>query len=417
VIRHRAAGSVMAAASTAYVVSVFTRSSLAVAAIPASEQFGVTAAALGALVVFQVMVYAAMQIPMGVLLDRFGPRVLLVIGAILMSCGQFIVAQAEVINVAYFGRMLVGVGDAASFVCMIRLVQDWNESQRAGRLQMLLTNIGQGGQILAAVPFAVLLAIAGWQSAFNVAAMVALISGLFVFLVIKSDAPAGAVKHKELTLKKSLQQLVINFRFSGARMCFWIMFVSQSSGTVFALFWGVPFLIKGQGQTASFASTMLFIQFSLGLLIGWLLGAVVAKKKDWRVPIFVSVGLLQVSSWLVLAFLPGRAPVWLLIVVVASISIGAPISMIAMDFSRNIIPAERRGSANGFINVGGHAATFIMMALAGWVLDLVQGFTHSQSPFTFEGFRWAMSTQVLVLVVGLVMFGLEYRRTLRQIQL
>lgn len=407
----------MTAATTAYVVSVFSRSSLAVAAIPASEQFGVNASALGAMVVFQVMVYAAMQIPMGVLLDRFGPRILLVLGAVLMSIGQFIVAESDVISSAYAGRVLVGIGDAASFVCMIRLVQDWNAPRRAGRLQMLMTNMGQSGQILAAIPFAFVLAVAGWQTAFNVAAMVALLSGVLVFLIIRVDAPDGVNHHEGLTIKKSIGQLVANIKFSGARMCFWIMFVSQSSGTVFALFWGVPFLIKGQGQTASFASAMLFVQFAIGMTVGWLLGLVVANKKSLRVPIFLSVGLLQVLSWIALALIPGRAPVWMLLLVVASISIGAPISMIAMDFSRNIIPPERRGSANGFINVGGHAATFIMMALAGWVLDLVQGINGTSSPFTFEGFRWAMTTQVLVLAAGLAMFGFEYRRTKRLIEL
>jgi MFS family permease len=330
-----------------------------------------------------------------------------------MTLGQLVVAQAEIINIAYVGRMLVGVGDAATFVSMIRLVQDWNAPARAGKLQLLLTNLGQFGQIIAAIPFAILLAFSGWQTSFSVAAMVALLSGLIVFVVIRTDAPAGVIHHSGLTIKKSIQQLGVNLKFSGARMCFWIMFVSQSSGTVFALFWGVPFLIKGQGQTAAFASTMLFIQFAIGVTVGWVLGQIVINRKSWRVPIFVSVGLLQICSWLVLAFLPGRAPVWLLFVVVASISIGAPASMIAMDFSRVIIPPERRGSANGFINVGGHAATFIMMAIAGFVLDIVQTQTGSSTPFTFEGFRWAMSSQVLVLALGLVMFGVEYRITKR----
>lgn len=403
----------MSAATLAYVFSVFTRGSLAVAAIPAAEQFGVGASALGALVVFQVMVYAAMQIPVGILLDKFGPRLLLVVGALFMTVGQLVVAQAEIINVAYVGRMLVGVGDAATFVSMIRLVQDWNSPKRAGKLQLLLTNLGQFGQILAAIPFAILLAFSGWQTSFSIAAMIVLLSGLVVFVVIRADAPAGVAHHSGLTIKQSIQQLGVNLKFSGARMCFWIMFVSQSSGTVFGLFWGVPFLIKGQGQSAAFASTMLFIQFALGVSVGWVLGQIVVNRKNWRVPIFVSVGLLQMASWLVLAFLPGRAPAWLLFVIVASISIGAPASMIAMDFSRIIIPAERRGSANGFINVGGHAATFIMMAIAGFVLDLVQAKTGSSSPFTFEGFRWAMSSQVLVLALGLAMFAVEFRKTKR----
>ncbi len=406
----RSAG-VMAATTVAYTLSVFTRSSLAAAAIPASEQFSVSAAALGALVVFQVLVYALMQIPVGVLLDRFGPRVLLIIGALFMTAGQFIVAQSVDINFAYLGRMLVGIGDSATFVSMIRLIQDWNKPDRAGKLQLLMTNVGQFGQVIAAIPFALLLGFAGWQNSFNVAAALALMTGIMVLLVIRRDAPVGVNNHDGLTFRKSIGQLVVNLKFSGARMCFWIMFVSQSSGTVFALFWGVPFLIKGQGQSASFASTMLFVQFVIALSIGLLLSRVIVKRKHLRIPIFLAVGFTQVICWLVLAWQNEQAPVWVLYAVIASISIGAPASMIAMDISRTIIPAERRGSANGFINVGGHAATFIMMALAGWALDLIQHATGASSPFTFTGFRWAMATQILVLLFGLSMFAIEYRKT------
>lgn len=413
----RSSSAVMFAAGLAYVVSVMTRSSLAVAAIPAADRYHVNASALGALVVFQVMVYAAMQIPVGVLLDRFGPRILLIIGAISMTIGQVVVAQSEVIQFAYIGRMLVGIGDAFSFVSMVRLIHDWNESKAAARLQQFMTNIGQFGQILSAIPFAILLAFAGWETSFNIAATIALLSGISVLLIIKTDSPPGVSHHEGMTIAKSVKLLGENLKYSGTRMCFWIMFVSQSSGTVFALFWGVPFLIKGQGQTPVFASSMLFVQFALGLVVGGILGWVAVNRRAWRVRIFLSVGFAQVVSWLVLGFLPGRAPVWLLVVVVSAISIGAPTSMIAMDFSRNLIPAQRRGSANGFINVGGHLATFIMMAFAGLVLDLVQGANRADTPFTFEGFRWAMSTQVIVLLVGLTMFGIEYRKTKKNSEL
>lgn len=412
-ISKRASDAVMLATGLAYIFSVFARGSLAVAAIPAADRFQVSASALGALVVFQVLVYASMQIPVGILLDRFGPRILLVTGAILMSIGQFIVAQAEVINFAYLGRMLVGIGDAATFVSMIRLVQDWNDSKRAGKLQLFMTNIGQLGQIIAVIPFAILLAFAGWQSAFNVAAMIALLSGLTVFFFIRTDSPPGISHHDGLSIKQSAKQLLVNMKFSGARMCFWIMFVSQSSGMVFALFWGVPFLIKGQGQSPQFAVFMLFIQFAFVVLVGLLLGIVTANRKNWRIRIFVWTGIGQIICWMSLALIPGRAPVWFLVVVVASISIGAPVSMIAMDFSRHIIPPERRGSANGFINVGGHAATFLMMTLAGWTLDVVHSISGASSPFTFQGFRWAMATQILVLLLGLAMFAVEYRKTLK----
>lgn len=409
------ATAVMFAATLAYVLSVFTRASLAVAAIPAQERFGVSAAALGALVVFQVMVYAAMQIPVGVLLDRYGARRLLLIGAIAMAVGQFVVANAQTIQFAYLGRILVGIGDAFTFVCMLRLIHDWNDSSRATRLQLFMTNIGQAGQIVAALPFAYLLAFAGWQSAFNLAALVSILTAVAIFAFIKPGTEEHKHHSEKKTLRESMSILYLNIRFSGTRMCFWIMFVSQSSGTVFALFWGVPFLIKGQGQTPAFASSMLVVQFVLGVSLGAVLGWIAIHRKHWRVRVFLIVGFGQVVCWLALGLLPGKAPVWLLVLVVSAISIGAPTSMIAMDFSRTLIPAERRGSANGFINVGGHLATFLMMALAGWVLDIVQQSTGSPDPFTFEGFRWAMSTQVVVLLFGIAMFWMEYRKTRMQL--
>lgn len=89
--------------------------------------------------------------------------------------------------------------------------------------------------------------------------------------------------------------------------------------------------------------------------------------------------------------------------------------MLALDFSRTFTPKERLGSANGFVNVGGFLATFTTMALAGSILDLVQHSTGSTSPYTLEGFRWAMSAQIIVLVVGLAMFLVELRKTRRTV--
>jgi hypothetical protein len=85
--------------------------------------------------------------------------------------------------------------------------------------------------------------------------------------------------------------------------------------------------------------------------------------------------------------------------------------MYAMDFSRGFIPPERLGSANGFINVGGFLATFSTMAIAGFVLDFVQKTTGASSPFTPLGFKWAMSVQIAVLVLGLSFFAFELAKT------
>src|SRR3954451_1394482 len=97
---------------TAYGVAVFNRASLGVASLQAQERFHATAAVLSLFAVLQLAVYAAMQIPVGVVLDRFGTRRLVAAGAVVMASGQLTLATAHGVGWAVVARVLVGVGDA-----------------------------------------------------------------------------------------------------------------------------------------------------------------------------------------------------------------------------------------------------------------------------------------------------------------
>ncbi len=101
------------------------RSSLGVATLIASERFDTNAQQLATLAVFQLIVYAGMQIPVGILLDRFGAKILLTVGALIMAVGQIVLAFAPVLSFAVVGRMLVGMGDSFTFISMIAMINGW----------------------------------------------------------------------------------------------------------------------------------------------------------------------------------------------------------------------------------------------------------------------------------------------------
>ena len=402
---------VLAIATFAYFAAVMQRSSLGVAALPAADRFHSTAAALSALAVFQLVVYAAMQIPVGILLDRFGARALIAIGAVAMTLGQLLVSISADISLAYLGRMFVGMGDAFTFISLVRLIVAWSDFEIAPKRQQLLTSIGQLGQIASAIPFAILLTKSGWQIAFAVASLFALISALLSLVFIRNEPAHIAHRRSEMTLRKSIAQLVENVSFAGIRMSFWVHFTLQSSGSVFLLFWGVPYLVAGQQQSLQFASSMLIIQTSLGLVLGPFLGRLASNKPERRVGFVIINSTAIICAWVVMALTPGFAPTWMLVLLVIIIGSGGPASMLAIDFARRFTPAERLGSANGFVNIGGFLATFSTMAIAGWILDFVQQLRGSATPYTPEGFRWAMSAQIVILVFGLLMFLFELRKT------
>ena len=107
-----------------YVLAVFHRSSLGVAGIIASERFDISATRLATFTVLQLVVYAGMQVPVGVLLDRYGSRAMLLAGLVLMTAGQLGFAFSTSFGRAVAARAVVGAGDAMIFVSVIRLVSD-----------------------------------------------------------------------------------------------------------------------------------------------------------------------------------------------------------------------------------------------------------------------------------------------------
>lgn len=402
---------VIAAGTLAYFAAVMQRSTMGVASLEAASRFNTTASELATMAVTQLAIYAAMQVPVGLLLDRFGARRMMLIGAFAMMIGQLIVASTSILQLVYLGRALVGFGDAFIFISLVRLNVSWHEGQLVAKRQQLITSLGQLGQIASAVFFALLLANIGWFGSFAISTLVVIVAGLCVYAFVIDTPGEVPINLPKLSLGQLLSQLKVNLQNPGVRMSFWVHFTLQSSGSVFALLWGVPYLVAGHGQSIQFATGMLVLQTLLGLLFGFVLGHIASNHPQLRVRVVVANAVLIICAWLVMALFEGAAPTWLLIVLVVVISSGGPASMYAMDFSRGFVPAERLGSANGFINVGGFLATFSTMALAGVVLDAARRSTGADTPFTALGFRWAMSTQILVLLIGLGFFTLELRKT------
>ena len=147
----------------AYLVAVSQRTSFGVVGLEATERFHASAAEISFFTVLQLLVYAALQIPVGILVDRFGSRAMIAGGAILMGLGQLQLAFADSIPGGVVGRVLVGAGDAMTFIAVIRLIPIWFAPVRVPLLTQLTGMSGQLGQLFSVVPFAMILHLAGWH--------------------------------------------------------------------------------------------------------------------------------------------------------------------------------------------------------------------------------------------------------------
>jgi sugar phosphate permease len=397
-----------------YLVAVMQRTTIGVAGVAATDRFHSTASLLSTLAVLQLIVYAGMQIPIGVLIDRVGPRALMLTGTALMAAGQVTVAFSSVIGIAVAGRVLVGAGDAMIFTSLIRLVNSWFTGRMVPQLSQWVGNIGQLGQVLSAVPFALLLHESGWTVAFVSAAGVALVAFVGILLTVR-NRPAGAEEgQRPANWRQSLRQLGIAIARPGTQLGFWSHFVTQSSGTVFALMWGLPFMVYALGYTPDEASWMLTVIVGAALVVGPLLGILTARFPLRRSNIVITIVIAMAVVWTALLLWPGSPPVWLVVVLLIVIGAGGPGSLIGFDFARTSNPMHALGSANGFVNVGGFAASFVMIYLMGVLLDWWARLTGSGA-YTVDGFRIAFAIQYIVVGIGMAFLVNARRRTRRRL--
>lgn len=394
----------------AYTVGVMHRTSFGVAGLAAADRFDASPAVLSGFVVLQLLVYAALQIPVGMLLDRFGARRLVLTGALVMAAGQALLAVAGSVGVAVAARILVGAGDALTFISVLSVVTAWFPARRVPLMTQLTGLIGQSGQVLSAIPFAALLHGPGWTTAFVCAAALGVAVALAVFAVVR-DRPAGApVPPPAPSPRQVLAGLVVAWREPGTRLGLWTHLGTQFSGMVFALLWGVPYLVAGQGFSSAGASALLTLFVLVGIVAGPLFGVFTSRHPLRRSWLVLTVLGLTAGTWTVVLAVPPPAPAWLLVVLVVVLALGGPGSMIGFDYARTFNPGHLQGTAVGIVNVGG----FFASLLVSWGIGVVLG-AVGPGGYTPEAFRVAWTVQYVVWAFALVAVLVARRRARRRL--
>ncbi|NLB46258.1 MAG: MFS transporter, partial [Microbacteriaceae bacterium] len=295
-------------AAFAYAVAVVNRSSLASLGPAAQEHFSIDATVLASFAVIQLIVYAAMQIPVGVLLDRFGSTALILTGGLLMMVGQVAMATVHDVSLAVLARILVGAGDACTFISVIRMLPEWFAVRQLPMLGQLTGLIGQAGQLVSVTPLAIAVDTFGWTSGFLGVAAVALLVVLLGSVVLRDHPGMGSVVERMTGRLGKVSRGAVCLGVSdstavpaavgtpatemmpsvkaerprppglgfwskvrrllslpGVRLAYWVHFVTPFPVNTFVLLWGTPFLMGGLGMTQAEAGAMLSLLIATGM--------------------------------------------------------------------------------------------------------------------------------------------------------
>ena len=394
----------------AYIVAVLDRTTLGVSGLAAADRFSTGPGLLSTFVVLQVVVYAGAQVPAGVLLDRFGSKALIAAGGVLMASGQLVLAFTESLPMAIGARAVVGLGDAVTFISVLRLVPHWFTMRQVPLVTQLTGICGQLGQVLSAVPFLAVLTAMGWTVAYVSVAALGVLSIVLTLAIVKNTPDGTTTTREPTSVRDTLSSVKTVWLRPGTRLGFFTHMGTQFSVTVFALMWGVPYLTVAQGLSAGVAGALLTMSVAAAISSGVLVGVFTGRHPHRRSRLVLAIIASNALAWSVVLALPGPAPLWLLVVLVVVISVGGPGSMVGFDFARTFNPSTTLGTAQGMVNMGGFLASLLLMQAMGVILEATGG-------LSFESFRIAWALQYVVWSVGVVGILITRRKARRLLRL
>ncbi|MFD6230170.1 nitrate/nitrite transporter [Streptomyces sp. NPDC060232] len=377
-----------------YFVAVIFRTSLGVAGLEAADRFHVNASALSAFSLLQLLVYAGMQVPVGLLVDRLGTKKVLTLGAVLFTAGQLGFALSPSYEMALAARALLGCGDAMTFISVLRLGTRWFPARRGPLVAQLAGLVGMAGNLVSTLVLAPVLHGVGWTAAFAGSAVAGLVVLVPLVLFLRDHPeghePAPAPAERTGGAGFVRRQIRESWSEPGTRLGLWVHFTTQFPAMVFLLLWGMPFLIEAQGLTRTTAGGLLTLVVASNMALGLVYGQIIGRRQSSRIPLALgTVGLTALLWGAVLAHPGGHAPMWLLTTLCLVLGGCGPASMIGFDFARPANPAERQGTASGITNMGGFIASMTTLLTVGVLLDA-----------TGDDYRIAFSTVFVLEALG-----------------
>ena len=356
-----------------YLIGFFHRVAPGVMADRLMAEFALGGAALGNLAAFYFYSYVAMQIPTGLMADRWGPRRLLIAGAAVATFGTLVFAWAPTLAWASIGRLLIGGSVAVAFVAMLKLASCWFAPKQFALASGLALFIGIIGGVFGGVPLRALVDAFGWRPVMWVTAVVSAVLAVAIWKYVRNDpADAGFISHAPVqtagvhhhaSVLESLSE-VMSFRNS---WCLLLAPIGLAGAILsFGGLWGVPYFRQVWGiepKTAAGITSAVLVAWAVG---GPLMGAW-SERLGRRKPLYVAGCIVGLVCWLVLALLP--MPLWGVIAVLLLAGFFAGAMIVGFAFNKESVPARFVGTASGVCNMGPLMGGMILQPVMGWVLD------------------------------------------------
>lgn len=363
-------------AATFYLSAFYLRVAPAVMTAELMRDFRITAAQLGQFSALYFYAYVLMQIPTGVLVDAWGPRRLLILGAALTAAGTWLFALTSSFWLAGVGRAVVGAATGVGWVITLKLATHWFPSHRFAMMSGLGLLLGNVGTIAAQVPLRVLVERFGWRAVLVASGAVVVAIGAAAWALVRNDpaergyrsyAPAALQGNQHQTVWALLRGFGRIFAYRNT----WLIFFAQGGfvGAVlsFAGLWGPPYLRTRFGVTtttaAAVCSVMIVCWAAASPLFGYL-----SDQMGRRKPLYLAGALVAAIGWAAMFYWPA-VPLAAFVAVAAVTSVACGAVILGFAFAKESVPVQFLGTVSGAINVGNMIGPMLLQPAIGGILD------------------------------------------------
>lgn len=365
--------------------------------------FKVNALSLGSLSAIFYIAYLGMQMPVGTLVDKFGPHRLLTVTAALCALGCFLFASADYLAMAKVGRFLMGFGAAFAFVGTLKLATIWFCPTRFGLLSGLTQALGMVGAAVAAGPLALLVHALGWRYTMWIIGIVLLLLAILIGLIVRDQPKLESNQTKRIDRKLKFWEAFGNVLKNPQSWLNAIYVGAVYAPTAaFGELWGVSYLSRVYNidrTVAANAVSCIFIGIALGCpLAGWLSDTIRRRRPVMITAaigsmIFMSSALymphLSVTTLFILLFLYGLAN--------SGFATGYALA-------GEINPRRVAGTSLGFANMASVIVGACFQPIIGWFLDLQwDGTMLNGAPlYSAAAFKHAVMAIPFCLALGII---------------
>lgn len=389
-------------AATFYLYEFVLQVAPAVMADSMMKTFHVTAAGFGIISAFYFYAYAPMQLPAGLLFDRYGPRKLMTTALILCALGSFFFASTDSLVTAALGRLLIGIASAFSFIGVLVLVSRWFPPQHFAILAGIAQSMSSVGAMFGEMPLAALVESVGWRHASYILSIIGLCLALLTWVVIR-DYPHQPTQSKPLRgFKEEWHRLISVCRHKYTWVTGFYACTIWTPIAVFAALWGVPYL-QEKYQISVIAASGLCSMIWLGIGVGSpLLGWVSDRFESRRLALAISASLGLIASLFVLYF--KDLPISWMYFFLFVYGLGAGGQTVSFAVVKDNNQPELVGTASGFNNLSVLIGGAVFQPLVGIFLQKsddwfrLDGINH----YTILAYNKALVVLPVCFIVGLL---------------